>query len=188
MPEETIFCPTCGEDTEHALVKAGQENLVRCAECSTIHPVQAIRERLANIRTVMNRGETSVSCCINLPEGDLLKVGQDLLVDAEAEGVMVTEITSLESKGRRLQQAQAKDVETIWARAVDRVELKISIYRGGRTRSLKIPVPGSDAFAVGEVIEASGIKFKIVKIKLRGEGFVGRAEAKDIVRLWGRGL
>ncbi len=188
MPEETIFCPTCGEDTEHALVKAGQENLVRCAECSTVHPVQAVRERLANLRAVVNKGETSVSCCINLPEDDLLKVGQDLLVDDVAEGVMVTEISSLESKGRRLQQAQAKDVETVWARAVDRVELKISIYRGGMTRSMKIPVPGSDAFEVGEVIEANGIKFKIVKMKLRGEGFADRAEAKDIVRLWGREL
>jgi len=188
MPEETIFCPTCGEDTEHALVKAGQSNLMRCAECSTIHPVQAVRKRFANIRTVVNRGDTSVSCCINLQEDDHLKVGQELLVDDEAEGVMVTEISSLESDGRRLQQAQAKDVETIWARSVDRVELKVSVYKGGRTRSMKIPVAGSDSFEVGEVIDAGGTKFKVVNIKLRGEVFADLAEARDIVRLWGREL
>ena len=39
---------------------------------------------------------------------------------------------------------------------------------------------------MGEVRTVEGFKFRIVKIKLRGEGFVDVAEAKDIVRVWGR--
>jgi uncharacterized Zn finger protein len=33
-----------------------------------------------------------------------------------------------------------------------------------------------------------GFKFRIVKIKLRKEGFADLAEAKDILRVWGREL
>jgi len=33
-----------------------------------------------------------------------------------------------------------------------------------------------------------GFKFVIVKMKLRGEGFAEKAEAKDIQRVWGREL
>ena len=49
MLEDQIFCPACGTDTDHTLIKSGQENLVRCDDCGTVHPVEVKRERLVNL-------------------------------------------------------------------------------------------------------------------------------------------
>jgi uncharacterized Zn finger protein len=66
MPEDQIFCPTCDKDTEHSIVKSGQEILVRCADCGTTHQVQKERERLANIRVIVNRDGTSQPAMLSI--------------------------------------------------------------------------------------------------------------------------
>lgn len=187
MPEDRIFCPACGEDTEHAIIKSGRENLVRCADCETTHPVQKERVRLANVRVIVNRDGISQPYNINLPAQEVLRVGGELLVDDQAKDVVLTKITSLETDCR-VECASASDVKTVWARAIDDVTLKVSVYNNGVTRPLSTQASGTDVFERGEVLEIDGIRFQVVKIKLRGEGFVDRAEAKDIVRVWGREL
>jgi uncharacterized Zn finger protein len=165
MLDDQIFCPTCGADTEHSMIKSGQENLVRCVECETVHSVQVERERLVNLKVIVSNDELSMPYYIKIPAREMLRVGDELLVDDPA-----------------------KDVKTVWARATDDVPLKISIYRNGKTHSLKILVSGDEVFEVGEARKVEGFKFVIVKMKLRGEGFADMAEAKDIQRVWGREL
>ncbi|HSD57882.1 MAG TPA: HVO_0476 family zinc finger protein, partial [Methanotrichaceae archaeon] len=58
----------------------------------------------------------------------------------------------------------------------------------GLTRSMKTITPGDEVIELGEVREIDGVKFKVVKIKLRDEGFADSAQAKDITRVWGREL
>ncbi|HUS74787.1 MAG TPA: HVO_0476 family zinc finger protein [Methanothrix sp.] len=187
MLDDQVFCSVCGVDTEHALIKSGQENLVRCEECGTVHSVQVERERLVNLRVIVSTDEQSEPYFINIPAKEVLRVGDVLLVDDPAKDVVMTQITSLETD-RRVNVASAGDVKTIWARATDDVPLKISVYRNGKTHPLKINVAGDEVFEVGEVRKVEGFKFVIVKIKLRGEGFADVTEAKDIQRIWGREL
>ena len=187
MLDDQIFCPTCGADTEHTLIKSGQENLVRCIECETVHSVQVERERLVNLKVIVSNDELSEPYYIRIPAKDMLHVGDELLVDDPAKDVVMTEISSLETD-RRVNSAPAETVKTVWARATDDVPLKISVYRNGNTHSFKIPVSGDEVFEVGEARKVEGFKFVIVKMKLRGEGFADRAEAKDIQRVWGREL
>ena len=108
-------------------------------------------------------------------------------MDDQAKDVVLTEITSLETD-RRVETANAREIKTIWARAIDDVTLKVSVYKNGVTRPLNTQASGKDVFERGEVLEIDGIRFQVIKIKLRGEGFADRAEAKDIVRVWGREL
>jgi uncharacterized Zn finger protein len=108
-------------------------------------------------------------------------------VDDRDKDVVLTEITSLETD-RRVERANAIAVRTVWARAIDNVTLKVSVYNNGVTRPLSTQASGKDVFERGEVLEMDGIRFQVIKIKLRGEGFADRAEAKDIVRVWGREL
>jgi uncharacterized Zn finger protein len=185
MFEDQIFCPTCGANTEHALIKSGQENLVRCVDCETVHSVQKERERLVNLKVIVSKDEQSMPYFINLPAKEVLRVGDELLVDDASADVVMTKIASLETD-RRVNFAPAEAVKTVWARATDEVPLKISVFRNGMSHSLKITVPGDETLEMGEVRTVEGFKFRIVKIKLRGEGFVDVAEAKDIVRVWGR--
>jgi uncharacterized Zn finger protein len=187
MLDDQIFCPTCGADTEHTMIKSGQENLVRCVECETVHSVQIERERLVNLKVIVSNDEQSMPYYIRIPAKDVLHVGDELLVDDPAKDVVMTEISSLETD-RRVSSAPAETVKTVWARATDDVPLKISVYRNGNTHSFKILVSGDEVFEVGEARKVEGFKFVIVKMKLRGEGFADMAEAKDIQRVWGREL
>jgi uncharacterized Zn finger protein len=187
MLDDQIFCPTCGADTEHTMIKSGQENLVRCEECETVHSVQVERERLVNLKVIVSNDEQSMPYYIRIPAKDVLHVGDELLVDDPAKDVVLTEISSLETD-RRVSSAPAETVKTVWARATDDVPLKISVYRNGNTHSFKILVSGDEVFEVGEARKVEGFKFVIVKMKLRGEGFADMAEAKDIQRVWGREL
>lgn len=187
MLDDQIFCPTCGADTEHALIKTGQENLVRCEECETVHSVQVKRERLVNLKVIVSNDERSEPYFIKIPAKEMLRVGDELLVDDPAKDVVMTQIASLETD-RRVGSAPAEMVKTVWVRATDEVPLKISVYRNGKSNPLKISVAGDEVFEIGEVRKVEGFKFAIVKIKLRGEGFADVAEAKDIQRVWGREL
>ena len=160
---------------------------MRCADCGTTQPIQKERERLANVRVIVNRDGNSQPYNVNLPAQEELRVGGELLVDDQAKDIVLTEITSLETD-RRVERANAREIKTIWARAIDDVTLKVSVYKNGVTRPLNTQASGKDVFERGEVLEIDGIRFQVVKIKLRGEGFADRAEAKDIVRVWGREL
>jgi uncharacterized Zn finger protein len=187
MLDDQIFCPSCGENQEHALIKSGQENLVRCEECGTVHSVERERERLVTLKVIVNKDGISQPYLIKIPGREELHVGDELLVDDASQDVVMTEIASLETD-RRVEKAPAEAVRTVWARAIDEVPLKLSIYRRGRTYPLKVSLPGNEVFEVGETREMEGFKFRIVKIKLRKEGFANLAEAKDILRVWGREL
>ncbi len=187
MPDDRIFCPSCGTDTEHVAIKSGQENLVKCDECGVVQSFQKRRERLVTLKVIVNKGEVSGPYRITIPEDEELRVGDALLVDDPSQDVVMTEITSLETD-RRAEAAPAGALKTVWARAVDEVPLRISVYRRGQTQSLKVSTSGEEVFEVGDVRTIEGLRFKVVKIKLRGEGFADRAEAKDIVRVWGRAL
>ena len=124
---------------------------------------------------------------IEIPANEDLYVGRELLVDDDPNAVTFTEITSLETN-HRVERALAREVRTIWARAIDKVVLKISISRKGQTKSIRIKLSGEETYEVGEIREVEGIAFRVNKIKLRDEGFAKRAEAKDILRVWGRWL
>jgi uncharacterized Zn finger protein len=180
-----IFCPYCEMETEHTVIKSGQETLVRCTECGTVHPLQREREKLAQIRVIVNRGGTSQPYYIKISAQEMLKVGDELVVDDESRGVVLAKITSIETD-KRVQSASADQIKTAWARAIDDVELRVSVYRRGLTQSLKASVSGDEVFEVGQMREMEGLRFRIVKIKLRDEGFAKTAEAKDITRIWGR--
>ena len=185
MLDDQIFCPSCGNDTDHTLIKSGQENLVRCDECGTVHSVEVRRERLVNLKVIVNKDDRSLPYFITIPAMEVLNVGDELLVDDPSKDVVMTEISSLETD-RRVSSAPAGEVRTVWARATDEVPLRITVFRGGKSHSLKITVPGDEVLKVGERRRAGRFQFTVVKIKLRKEGFADAAEAKDIVRVWGR--
>jgi uncharacterized Zn finger protein len=187
MPEDQIFCPACGEETDYAIIKSGRKNLVRCSNCGTAHPIQKERERLANVKIIVNRDGVSQSHYMNLPAKMELRVGAELLIDDPDKDVVLTEITSLETD-RRVENAIASVVKTVWARAIDEVVLKVSVYKNGITRPLNFGAVGDKIFERGQVLEIEGIRFQVTKIKLRRVGFADQAEAKDILRIWGREL
>ncbi|MCJ7445600.1 MAG: hypothetical protein MUO26_13950 [Methanotrichaceae archaeon] len=188
MLYDQIFCPCCDEDTEHTIIKSGQEILVKCKNCNELHSHRKDRKKLTNIRVIVNNGAYSKTYQVNIPVKDELSVGRQLLIDDASKGGILTEITSLELDRRRSYKALAQDVKTIWTRVINEVVLKVSVFRKGETKNLRLSLPGSELCTVGEIREIEGTKFRVNKIKLRGQGFGKGAEAKDIVRIWGQKL
>lgn len=184
MPEE-MLCPSCGQFSPHSEIKGGQKNLVRCQQCGDTHLVVREKPRLKTVRAIISTGATSCTYHIDLPSRDLLHVGQELVVDDGKSDVVISEITSLETD-RRVIEAEAREVTTVWARAVDQVEVKIAVYHRGKTKSFKELVLGERIFSVGESGRAEGAGYRIVKIKSRDGTFPSQARARDIVRIWGR--
>ena len=86
-------------------------------------------------------------------------MGDELLVDDATADVVMTQIASLETD-RRVNSAPAEAVKTVWARVTDEVPLKISVFRNGKSHSLKITVQGDETLEVGEVRQVEGFKFR----------------------------
>lgn len=187
--QEEIFCPECGDFTEHVTVKLGREHLVRCEVCGTVHPTKLERAKLATLRVIISATEASERRTIEIPAEDILQVGDEILVDDGVGDVAMVEITSIELEGgRRNEKARAGDVLTLWTRAVDEVIVKVAVHRRGKTTSYSIPAKGDETFAVGDVRTAGGRRFRVEKIRLRDGRSPERALAKDIVRVWGAAL
>ena len=187
MPDNQFFCPVCGAETEHSTIKSGQEKACTVYGCGEVQSLQKERERAGDVRVIVNKDGISIPYHIRLPLNEELHVGNELLVDDERQDVVMAMITSIETD-RRVDAALVGDIKTVWARAIDNVTVKVAVFRNGRTQSLKLPTPGDEIFELGEVRDIDRVKFKVTKIKLRGEGFADRAEAKDILRVWGREL
>jgi uncharacterized Zn finger protein len=187
MTGDRFFCPSCEDDTEHSAIKSGRKNLVRCQVCSTVHPVQPARDKRTSIKVIVSNAGQSQPYIIEVPAQEMLYIGQELLVDDGQRDVVLAEVTSLETD-RRVERAMAADLKTAWARGIDQVIVKVSVFRKGLTRSMQPLYPGDEPFTVGEEREIEGMKFKVAKIKLRKVGFAQMAEAKDILRVWGREL
>jgi uncharacterized Zn finger protein len=187
MPHDRIYCSCCSEETEHLTIKSGQENLIMCIKCNEIHPFQKEREKFANIKVIVNKESSSETYHLNVPINEELNVGTLFQVDVGSDESILTEITSLETD-LRTNRALAKDTRTIWTRAIDEVVLKVSVFRKGKTKTLRLVLPGNELCEIGETWEHEGTRFKVNKIKLRGQGFAKKAEAKDIRRVWGRNI
>lgn len=187
--QEEIFCPECGELTEHETVKLGREHLVRCEACGTVHPHRLERTRLSILRVIVSATGSSSLRTIELPVEDLLSIGDEILVDDGIGDVVMVEVTSIELPGgRREERARVGEVKTLWTRAVDEVVVKVSVQRRGRTTSHDIPARGDEPFAVGEVRTADGRRYRVEKIRVRDGRSPDRALAKEIVRVWGAAL
>lgn len=185
MQEGEILCPFCNDLTEHTTIKEGRETLVRCEVCGAVHPATRSRERQSVVRAIVSAGSSSSVHYIRIPADETISVGSEMLIDDGESDVVMAEVTAIETD-RRVESALASDMKTVWGRAVDEVPLKIAIYRRGKTRSFKIPTPGTVEFHIGDTGRAEGVGYEIVKIKTRDGNSPRSAQAKDIVRIWGR--
>lgn len=186
--EGDIVCPACDSVTEHTVLHAGRDLVVRCEICGTVHSVRPHHHvRTTPLKVIVSSGPESRVYRVSVPHTDMLSVGSEIVVDDGRSDVVVAEVTAIEAE-RRVSHALARDVRCVWARAVDDVVVKISVYRAGRTRSFRVMTKGDEVFAVGDVREVEGLRYRIVKIKGRDGGFPASSEARDIVRVWGRQL
>ncbi|MFQ6062208.1 MAG: HVO_0476 family zinc finger protein [Methanosarcinales archaeon] len=186
-----VTCPACSPESKilHYIIK---QNTVKCRECGSVHIASfrpPAKTKPILLRAVVSFGALSKVCKTEMFPKEKIGIGQELIIDDElSEEVYLIEVTSIESKGKRVNSAIAKDIDTIWGRVIDEVEVKVAIHSGKKTKSINLRVHGDYDFVVGNIETFKGNSFKIKKIKVRNGGFkekIGnRVKAKNIKRIY----
>ncbi|MFB6170893.1 MAG: HVO_0476 family zinc finger protein [Haloarculaceae archaeon] len=194
-------CPGCSPSvpTAHEVLKPGGQPTVRCTECGHVHKIRLDREQTVERRVIVSQDDESFEARADVPPEESVAVGEEFLLDTE-EAILTVRITSLELADGRAEQATAEAVETFWTRAVGNVSVNVTLHpkSGAReeTRSVKIQVPGDEAFVVGQTYEYGDAEFTVESVRVRDDArgydydqfdHAGdTVDAKDVKRLYAR--
>ncbi len=194
MNEETeieVVCPSCSpkEEVFHEVLKSGQNYIVRCQECGTVHPATIERAKDVMIKVVISKGEDSFVSMSRMSSDDVISVDDEIIVDdEEGDEVYPIIVTTIDTSLKRVETANVADIVTIWGRAIDEVTVKISVHQGRRTEALQKRVHGGYEFIIGHTDKVGGMEFEITKIKKRDGAFLSgkgaSVAAKHIKRVF----
>ncbi|MDH4123000.1 MAG: HVO_0476 family zinc finger protein [Thermoplasmata archaeon] len=192
-PKELVIeCPVCEEETDHQILGGRVEgkkrivlrSSVRCCECGHVHSVEIVEERPIDVPIIISWMGKSTRTKIGLLPSDEIRVNDEIFVNEDR-----TIVTSLESSGVRKRAAKASDITNIWAKKFDKVWVKISLEFHGKVYSKKILAIPEEEFEIGELFDLEGSTAAVTSIKVEGRTIKkGSAMAKDIVRLYARGV
>jgi uncharacterized Zn finger protein len=182
-------CPQCSpkEEVMHTVVKS---HLLKCEQCGFIHRLPHEKKKVVQLRVVVSRGGESSTRQLDVDEDEMLHAGDEFVIDV-GEDVSGVRIHSLElHTGGRSEQAMAKNVRTIWARAIDEVVVKIAVQHLGETQSLDYKINGDYEFTIGDLMKLKGYEVRISSIKVREGGIFRRTgkaiKAKDVRRIYSK--
>ncbi len=186
-------CPSCSPDepTIHVILKEG--GLVKCEGCGYVHAVHVPKKKVIRLRVIVSRHNVSSVQFIDVNEDDIIRVGDEFVVEHENDEVSGIQVQSIEVKTHgRPDDAVAKDVETLWGRTIDEVIVKIAVQKGALTESINYKVNGDFDFTVGDNLKLQGDEAVITSIKVRDGAHSKRkgqvVKAKDIKRIFSRSL
>ncbi len=145
------------------------------------------KPRKVQVRVIVSKREESIRRRAML--SGTIRTGDELLVEDEATGeVDHVQVTSIEVGDKRKDIADAGEIKTIWARAIEEVTVKIAVSHREITESIELNVPGEREFIIGEKVKVNNRELMIKRIKIRDGGFVSRrgstVKAKDIRRIY----
>ena len=197
-----VPCPACSPaaGVAHEVLRSGGQATVRCGDCGHVHKVALERPETVPLDVVVSQGGESFAATVDAPADETLAVGEEFVVDTE-EVLMSVRITDVETgPERRVEAAAIRDVETVWTRAVDNVEVNVTVHpadgRHDATESLTVAVPGDHAFVVGETQSFGDERFVVEQVLVRDDatGYPTRSferegddiPAKDVRRVYAR--
>lgn len=172
------YCNSCGEETEQEILNDSRDLILRCTICglTTRRPLPPEPVPIC-VKTIVSReGESSV-CMAELLSEEEVNVGDYIIAESEDGEGSGVEITSIETGDKRVERATADTINTIWARAIDKVLVRISVHDGKKTLPFFTPCEGDDRFYVDEIITINNIRARIDHICLRN-GIIQRRKGK----------
>lgn len=183
-----MTCPSCNSDDYEILKTKGKKNkelLVKCNDCEHTYWTPAPEEvHAVKVRVIISEFEKSWKTSVELFSDEYMEVGTLLYIDDKD-----VEVTSIEnSEEKRVFECPVIDIKTIWAKSLDtQARIGLTIDNHGIVLSHKIEVERDFIFAIGDVGEVYGKKFRIYAFKtLERNMRKGYAYAKVIKRIYGR--
>ncbi len=156
------------------------EGVVRCLRCGYTRRETYREWTPIGVPLILSHQETSERTILEISPKETVRVGDRF--DLE---VGTAEITAIEVKGRRVDETLAEEIDVLWSKRVDRVDVKFSLNKGGRTLSYSQEVPSDEEFEVGSLLELGKERCVIDRMKTkRGLVKEGRATADEIRRVY----
>ncbi|KUE74312.1 hypothetical protein AUQ37_04765 [Candidatus Methanomethylophilus sp. 1R26] len=192
MPDTIMFeCPDCGEETEHAILrgklgKAGVEGTFRCSVCGRVFSGFIRLPRPFSVRVMLSDEDRTETTSTVLYENEILEVGDEFDLD-DGRHVKITLIDMPD--GKRVKKAAAPEISGLWVKAYGTLHVKVSVNDNRRTIPLYLDAEPGDEFSVGMIMHFDTWDAVIHAIKTRNKLIRrGSAEARDIVRIYGKKL
>lgn len=185
-----LKCSACGKVVPHRVLRGkigGKEEIVfegvvKCTDCGTVSNVVTREPKPIQVPLIVSWLEKSERTSLEFSPDEDVEVGQELdLGDTQIE------ITAIESGGRRVDGALAKEVATLWAKRIDQVRVKFSVNKGNRTVPHEVLAAPDEEFEVGEIVDLGKDRAVVHHIRTRQRTVrLGRVRADEIIRMYGR--
>jgi len=184
-----LHCAKCGQEGLHDVVRGrwgkkgnSLECTVVCKACGATYKTTAELERNIRVPLIISHMETSRKETLDLDESEELQVGQELFFEDER-----LEITAIETGPRRVRSAPASNIDTLWAKRINTIRVKVSIVHRNLTRTADMWLDPDDTISVGEILELSGRPCEVTSMRIEGKNLrKGSAAARDIRRVYTR--
>jgi uncharacterized Zn finger protein len=183
-----VECTFCQEETKHRVIKGKFSDkkqlvldaVVKCNQCQNTHHKLIKEEKPVEVPLILSKMNKSTKKTIEIKGNEMVELKGEYLVDGSR-----LIITAIETKDRRVESALAKNIRTLWAKEIDKIQLGVSINAGSRTLSRKITAVPDELFNIGDILTIKGSNFAIHRIKTTERILKkGGAIAQDIVRLY----
>jgi uncharacterized Zn finger protein len=185
-------CPICKEETLHRLLKGklgGRkspvlEAVVKCSKCNHVHSDVIRAARKISIPLILSEQDVSQKTEMEFSQDESIKVDNEYQL-----GRNTIRISGIEIENKRVQEAIAKEIKTLWAKKFDRIKLKISINKGEKTLNRTVWAVPDEEFFIGDVMRIKGLNLAIHAIKTKDKKVKkGSVAARDIVRLYAKAV
>jgi len=185
-----LKCSRCGEVAPHRVLRGkigGKdeivfEGVVRCSACDAVSNVVTREPKPISVPLVLSWLERSEKTSLEFAPDEDVTVGEELdLGDGRIE------VTAIDSGGRRVTGASAKEIGTIWAKRTDQVRVKFSVNKGNRTVPHEVLAAPDEEFEIGEIVDLGKARAIVHHIRTRHRTLrQGSVRAEEIVRMYGR--
>ena len=183
-----VECPFCKEETLHGVL-AGRisgrstkvlDSTVKCRACGHVHHAVMKGEKPVSVPVVISWLTESTRSSITLGPDEALAVDDEIVC-----GELPVLVTSIESKGARVDICKAGDIDTIWGKRFDKVKVLFSVNHHGKTYSEHMIVYPDEELVVGDMLEVGKRSVVVHTIKTDTRTLrKGAAIARDIVRVY----
>jgi uncharacterized Zn finger protein len=189
----TAACPDCGEDTLHSVLhgRVGTRGevttldaTVECTDCGRTHHVLLREAKDVTVPAVLSDvAGQSRRTTVDVPGDAELTIGEAFIVDG-----INSVLTGIETRDmRRVDEAEVKDVATLWFKEFEEILVGFAINMGHKTITKTLPSPPEREFSVGEEHVFGRLRITVHAIKTT-EALLkrGTASAGNIVRIFAR--
>jgi len=183
-----VECPMCREETLHEVLSGRMsgraqtvmDSTVRCRQCGQVHHVVLKCEKPVEVAIIISWLDKSTRSSVSLGADEVVAVGDEMMCGEDS--VLVT---SIESKGARVNRCRASEIDAIWGKRFDKVRVPFSISHLGKSFSEFVLAVPDEEFFIGDMLKVGKHDVVIHSIKIKDKSLrTGGATARDIVRVY----